>query len=63
MNIMSIPPRALGGILGTEYSAKGFIADFLMPILPKIIGEPTKEFLIDILQLISSNTASMDSNL
>ena len=37
--------------------------DFPIPILPKIVGEPTRESLIDLHQLISGNAAYVVSNL
>ena len=48
---------------GTINSVNGVIADFLTPILSKILGEPTRESLIKIHQIISGNTASVASNL
>ena len=44
-------------------SVKGFLADFPMPILTNIDGEPTKEGLIDLHCLISGNVASLALNL
>ena len=63
MNTASIPLRPHTDMLGTSNSAKGVLADFLMPILPNIVGEPTRESLIEIHQLISENAASMASNI
>ena len=48
---------------GTSNSVKGVLADFLMPILPKTVGEPTRESLIKIHPLISESGASVASNL
>ena len=50
-------------MVGATSSADVVLADFLIPILPKIGGEPTREGLIDINQLISGNAASVVSNL
>ena len=48
---------------GATISVEVFLADFLMPILPNIGGEPTREGLIKINLLISGNEASMALNL
>ena len=48
---------------GTENIIKGLLVDLLMPILPKIFGKTTSEYLIDIYWLISLNAASVASNL
>ena len=48
---------------GSTISVKGFLADFLTPILPKIYGELSREVLIDLHQLIIGNVASMVLNL
>ena len=48
---------------GTTISVKGFLVDFLMPILPKSDKESTREALIKIHRIISGNTASMALNL
>ena len=58
-----IPPRVNNKIVGITNSVEGFLAYFLTPILPKIVGEPTRESLIKTHQLISGNAASMESNL
>ena len=44
---------------GATISVKGVLADFPTPILPKIGGEPTREGLIDLHQLVSDNAASV----
>ena len=48
---------------GPEISVEGVLAYFLMPILPNIDGEPTRERLIDLHLLISGNAVSVASNL
>ena len=48
---------------GPEISVEGGLAYFLMPILPNIDGEPTRERLIDLHLLISGNAVSVASNL
>ena len=63
MNPPSIPPRVQEKMVGTTSSSEGVLADFPTPILPKIGGEPTKEALIKLHQLISGNVASVASNL
>ena len=63
MNTASIPLRPHTDMLGTSNSVKGVLVDFMMPILPNIVGEPTRESLIEIHQFISENAASVASNL
>ena len=48
---------------GATSSVEGFLTDLPTPILPKINGEPTREGLIDLHQLISGYIASVASNL
>ena len=48
---------------GETIRVKGILADFPAPILPNIDGEPTREGLVDIHQLISGNEASVALNL
>ena len=48
---------------GEKTSIKGFIADFLTPIITNIGGEPTREKLIKLHRSISGNIASVLSNL
>ena len=48
---------------GLSSSAEGVLTDFLVHILPKIYGEPTREGLIDIHRFISGNAASVASNI
>ena len=48
---------------GATSSVEGLLADFMTPILPKIGGEPTREGLIEVHQLISGSVASMPLNL
>ena len=48
---------------GKENIVKGVLADFLTPILPIIVGEPTRESIIDIHPLIGGNEFSVASNL
>ena len=48
---------------GTANSAEGVLLDFLMTILPKIVGEPTRESIINIHRLISENAAYVAPNL
>ena len=50
-------------MLGETNSIEGVLMEFLTPILPKIGGDPTREALINLHQLISGNAASMVSNL
>ena len=48
---------------GEASSIEGVLTYFLTPVLPNIDGEPTREGLIDIHQLISVNAASVALNL
>ena len=48
---------------GSTSNIKGVLADFLTPLLPKIIIEPSRDVLIELHQLLSSNAASFASNL
>ena len=48
---------------GTTSSVKRVLADFLIPILPKIRGETTREDLIEFHRMIYGNAASVASNL
>ena len=48
---------------GETISVKGVLADFPAPILPNIDGEPTREVLVDLHQLINGNEASVALNL
>ena len=48
---------------GATSSAKGILADFLTPILPKIDRKSAIEGLIDLHLLISGNAASVDLNI
>ena len=48
---------------GATSSVKRVLADFPIPILPKIDREPTKEGLIYLHQLVSGNVASALSNI
>lgn len=50
-------------MVGIANIIKGFLVYFPTPIIPKIIGEPTRESLINIHQLISGNAYSVASNL
>ena len=47
---------------GISNIAKRFLAEFPMPIIPKIVGEPTRGSLIKIRVLISGNAAYVESN-
>ena len=58
-----IPPRMQNKMTGTTSINEGVLAKFLMPILPKIGGEPMREALVKLHWLISSNTASVEWNL
>ena len=49
-------------MMGETISVKGVLADFPESILPKIDGEPTREGLVDLHQLISGNAASVAFN-
>ena len=62
-NLPSISPRVRDIIVGVTSSVEVVPADFLTPILPKIIGELTREGLINIHRLVSGNVASVASNL
>ena len=62
-NLPSNPPRVQDNMVGTENSTKGVFMDFLTPILLKIGGDPTREALIELHQLISGNAASVVSNI
>ena len=59
---LSIPPIMQDIMTGSTSSVKGFLVDFLTPILTKIGGEPTRESMIDLHQLVSGNAASVASN-
>ena len=48
---------------GATSSVEGVFEDFLTTILQNIGGEPTRESLINLHQLISGNAASVTSNL
>ena len=48
---------------GARSSVEGILADLPTPILPKIVGEPTREGMINIYRLISGNAASVALNL
>ena len=48
---------------GSTTSIKGFLVDFLTPILQNIGGEPTRKVLIELHRLISGNAASVSLNL
>ena len=50
-------------IEGATISVWGVLPDFRTPILPNIGGEPTREGLIEIHQLISGNAESLALNL
>ena len=62
-NPPSIPPRVQDKITGTTSVIEGVIADLQTPILFVIIGETTREALIELHRLISGNAASVVSNL
>ena len=48
---------------GTTSSVEGVLTDFPTPIIPKISREPTREALINLHQLISGNTVSVESKI
>ena len=48
---------------GQRTAPRERFAYFPTPILPKIVGEPTREALIDLHRIISGNAASAASNL
>ena len=54
MDLPSIPPREKDNMAGP--------VNFLTPIIPKIIIEPRREYLIVIYRLISGNIASVAFN-
>ena len=56
-------PKYQDNMVGIANSVKGVLIDFLIPILPKIIIDPTRESLVNIHRLISSNAASVVPNL
>ena len=58
-----IPPRVQYNVLEIEKSVEGVLAGFLMPILPNITGELTRESHIDIHWLINGNMAYVASNI
>ena len=62
-NFPSITTRVRDATEGKKSRVKGFLVEFLTPILPKIKGEPTREGLIELYQLVSGNEASVSSNL
>ena len=62
-NPPSIPPRLQEIMAGTTSIIEGFLMEFLTPIITNIGGEPTREALIDLHQLISGNTAYVASKL
>ena len=59
----SIPTRVRDDMARETRSVEVFLADFPTPILPKIGGEPTREGLINLHQLVNGNAASVMSNL
>ena len=63
MNPPSIPTRVQDIMARSTTSVKGVLADFPTPILPNIGGEPTREALINLHQLVSGNVASVAPNL
>ena len=62
-NPPSISPRVREIVAGRTSSAEGVLPDFPKTILWKIGGEPTREALIDLHQLISGNTAYVASKI
>ena len=62
-NPRSIPTRVLDEMAGAMSRVEGVLMNLSTPILPKIDGEPTREVLININQLISGNAASVASKL
>ena len=48
---------------GHTTSVEGVMTEFPTPILPKIAREPTREALIELNRLLSSNAASVTYNL
>ena len=59
----SIPPRTQDKIAGATSNAKGVLANFPTPILPKIGKEPTRESLINLHGFISGSVVCVESNL
>ena len=62
-NLPSNPTRVQDNMVGIANSTKGVFMDFLTPILLKIGGDPTREALIELHQIISGNSASVASNI
>ena len=62
-NLPSNPTRVQDNMVGIANSTKGVFMDLLTPILLKIGGDPTREALIELHQLISGNAASVASNI
>ena len=48
---------------GAKIIVEGVLADFPTYLTPKIDGEPTREVLVNLHQLVSGNAASMASKL
>ena len=63
MNLQSRPPRLQYIMAGATRSTEVVLTDLPIPILPNIIRELRREDLIDLLSLISGNTASVLLNL
>ena len=63
MNPSSTPPRVQDNMVGSSNSTEGVLSDFLMLIIPKIVGEPAIESIINIHRLISIHAAYVASNL
>ena len=56
---MLIQPIVQEKMARTNSSVKGFLADFLTPIIPKIGRDPAREELIKIHRLTSGNAVSV----
>ena len=50
-------------MMGETISSEGVLEDFLTRILPKIVGKPTREALIELHIIISVNLVSVALNL
>ena len=62
-NLLSKTPRVRDIMVGVVSSAEGVLVKFPRPILTKIRGEPTREVLINLHELVRVNAASVASNL
>ena len=61
--LLLIPTRVRGVVAGATTRFEGVFTGLLTPIIPKIGGEPTREGLVELHQLVSGNMASVLLNL